>query len=173
MQTILGSGGAIGKALAGELQNYTDQIRLVSRNPQKVNKTDQLFIADLAEVEQVIKAVEGSEVVYLTVGLPYKTKIWESQWPIIMKNVVEACKHHDAKLVFFDNIYMYEATSLDPITEDLPINPPSKKGKVRAQIFNYLLDSVERREIQALVARSADFLWPGHQAGEYAYRNCP
>lgn len=161
MQTILGSGGAIGKALAKELKNYTDQIRLVSRNPKKVNASDELFSADLTEIDQVIKAVEGSEIVYLTVGLPYKTKVWQAQWPIIMKNVVEACKQHGAKLVFFDNIYMYQATSLDPITEDLPINPPSEKGKVRAQIFNYLMDRVKSGEIDAVVARAADFYGPG------------
>lgn len=47
MQTIIGSGGGIGKPLARELKkNYTDQIRLVSRNPRKVNDTDQLFPAD-------------------------------------------------------------------------------------------------------------------------------
>ena len=42
MQTILGSGGAIGISLAKELMNYTNQIRLVSRNPKKVNETDEL-----------------------------------------------------------------------------------------------------------------------------------
>lgn len=43
MQTILGSGGAIGTELAKHLTNYTGQIRLVSRNPKKVNLTDELF----------------------------------------------------------------------------------------------------------------------------------
>ena len=35
VQTILGSGGAIGVPLARELKNYTDKIRLVSRNPKR------------------------------------------------------------------------------------------------------------------------------------------
>ena len=59
MQTILGANGTIGSVLAKELRAYTDQIRLVSRNPKKVNEIDELFPADLSDVSQVEKAVKG------------------------------------------------------------------------------------------------------------------
>ena len=85
MQTILGAGGTIGKLLAKELLSYTDKIRLVSRNPVKVNETDELFPADLSQAGAVDKAVEGSDVVYLVVGFEYKTKVWEEKWPALMK----------------------------------------------------------------------------------------
>ncbi len=64
--------------------NYTDQVRLVARHPKKVNESDELFPADLINAEQVNKAVDGSDVVYLTVGLKYNIKIWEVEWPMIM-----------------------------------------------------------------------------------------
>ena len=67
-QTILGANGTIGKILASELKNYTNQIRLVSRNPEKVNETDELFPADLSDTKMVEKAIEGSGLVYLVVG---------------------------------------------------------------------------------------------------------
>ena len=107
MQTILGSSGIIGTELAKSLLQYTDKIRLVSRKPKLVNTTDQLVIADLTNAQQVLSAVEGSEVVYLTIGLQYKTSIWQKQWPLIMQNVIDACKTHKSKLVFFDNVYSY------------------------------------------------------------------
>ena len=91
LQTILGSGGGIGIPLARELKNYTDRIRLVSRNPKKVNDTDKLFPADLTDRTTVFSAVKGSEIVYLTVGLEYKTKVWQAAWPPLMKNVIDAC----------------------------------------------------------------------------------
>ena len=47
MQTILGANGTIGSVLAKELTAYTNQIRLVSRNPKKVNEIDELFPVDL------------------------------------------------------------------------------------------------------------------------------
>jgi nucleoside-diphosphate-sugar epimerase len=107
MQTILGAGGVIGSELAKSLPKFTNQIRLVSRNPKKVNQSDEIVSADLLNGEQTLKAVEGSEVVYLTAGLPYNIKIWQSQWPTIMRNVIGACVQHNAKLVFFDNVYSY------------------------------------------------------------------
>ena len=67
MQTILGSGGAIGVELAKNLLTYTNHIRLVSRNPEKVNENDQLFSADLTQKDHTYKAVKGSEVVCHTI----------------------------------------------------------------------------------------------------------
>ena len=160
MQTLLGAGGAIGVELAKALPKYTDKIRLVSRNPKRVNETDELFKADLTQYEEVIKAVEGSEIVYLTVGLPYNTQVWQHTWPLVMKNVIEACKASQAKLVFFDNVYMYDSTNLNPITEENPVKPSSKKGKVRADIAQMIWDAVKKDEIKALIARSADFYGP-------------
>ena len=94
MQTILGAGGAIGKELARALRLYTQSVRLVGRNPQQVLEEDQLHPADLTDPGQTKAAVQGSDVAYLTVGLPYKTKIWAAQWPLIMKNVLAACVAH-------------------------------------------------------------------------------
>ena len=70
-QTILGSGGAIGAPLARELKNYTNQIRLVSRNHQKINDTDELFPLDVANRSQIDEAIKGSEIVYVTIGFEY------------------------------------------------------------------------------------------------------
>jgi nucleoside-diphosphate-sugar epimerase len=118
MQTILGSGGAIGNELAKALKNYTTEIRLVSRTPKKVNDTDNLFTADLTDRNAVFSAVQGSEIVYLTVGLEYKTKVWQTSWPPLMKNVIDACIEHKSKLVFFDNVYMIGGDNVRHITED-------------------------------------------------------
>jgi nucleoside-diphosphate-sugar epimerase len=159
MQTILGSSGIIGTELAKALTKYTDKVRLVSRNPKKVNVTDELFTADLNNKEQVLKAVEGSEVVYLTVGIPYKIKTWQQQWPVIMQNVIEACKTNKAKLVFFDNVYAYGLVR-GWMKEDARFNPSSRKGEVRAKIAHMIMSEVEKGNLDAIVARAADFYGP-------------
>lgn len=160
MQTILGSGGAIGIELAKVLKDYTNKIKLVSRNPKKINDNDMLFPADITNKDQVFEAVKGSEIAYLTVGLKYDYNIWEVQWPKIMQNVIDACKQSNCKLVFFDNIYMYDQNYLNNIKEETPINPPSKKGKIRQQISENLLKEVQSGNLQALISRSADFYGP-------------
>jgi nucleoside-diphosphate-sugar epimerase len=160
MQTILGSGGPIGIELAKELPKFTENIKLVSRNPKHVMGNEKLVKANLLNLEDVEKAVEGSDVVYLTAGLKYNIKVWQNEWPAIMNNVIESCKKHNSKLVFFDNIYMYDEKHLSNMTEETPQNPVSKKGKVRKLISDKLLQEIEKGSIKALIARSADFYGP-------------
>lgn len=161
MQTILGAGGTIGVELARLLPQYTDQVRLVSRKPQKVTGREELCTADLTSKEDVLRAVAGSEVAYLTVGLPYSAAVWEAQWPLVMDNVLAACKEHRCKLVFFDNVYMYDPDHMHAMDEHTPVRPTSRKGKVRAAIAARLLDSAAKGDVNALIARSADFYGPG------------
>lgn len=161
MQTILGAGGPIGTELAKALKNYTSQIRLVSRNPEKVNPEDQLLSGDLLDYATVDKAVKGSDVVYLTVGFPYDHKYWEKHWPKLTGDVIKACREHDAKLVFFDNVYMYDKDQLAPMTENTSVKPPSRKGQVRARISEMIMQDVWTGKLTALIARAADFYGPG------------
>lgn len=77
MQTILGANGQIGRELAIQLhRDFTRDIRVVSRRPEKVNATDQPLSADLLDPEQTLRAVEGSDIVYLTAGLPMDSPLW-------------------------------------------------------------------------------------------------
>ncbi|MDQ6482024.1 NAD-dependent epimerase/dehydratase family protein [Dyadobacter sp. LHD-138] len=160
MQTILGSGGAVGIPLARNLKTYTDRIRLVSRNPVQVNGDDELYAADLTQANQVDAAVAGSEVVYLTVGLKYDTNTWQKHWPVVMANVINACIKHGARLVFLDNIYMYAESEIPHMKETSACKPSSKKGQVRADLQTMLFEAIKERGLKALIARSADFYGP-------------
>ena len=163
MQTILGSGGAIGIPLAKELKNYTNQIRLVSRNPKKVNDTDELFPTDVNDLSQIDKAIAGSEVVYVVIGFEYKLGVWQKTWPPFLKAVIDACKTHKTKLVFFDNVYMYAQSAIPHMTEDAPIQPPSKKGAIRKQLHEMIMNEVAQHTLTALIARAADFYGPDNK----------
>lgn len=161
MQTILGAGGIIAPELAKALkENHTDQIRLVSRKPERVNDSDEIFAADLLNRAEMQKAVKGSEVVYITVGFPYSYKVWQEKWPVLINNAIDVCSTEGCKLVFFDNIYMYSKDALDGMTEEAAIDPPSKKGKVRAEIARKVMDAHKSGKIKALIARCADFYGP-------------
>ena len=74
MQTILGSGGAIGIELARALKVYTDNIRLVSRNPKKINESDELVSADFTKLDEIENAIKDSSIVYVTIGFPNKPR---------------------------------------------------------------------------------------------------
>lgn len=160
MQTILGANGVIGNELSKLLPQYTDRIRQVSRHPKRVNANDELVTADLLDPKAVSEAVKGSEVAYLVAGLKYDAAVWAEQWPKVMRNAMEACQRHGAKLVFFDNVYAYGRVE-GAMTEDTPYNPCSRKGEVRARIATTLMEAVERGELEAMIVRAADFYGPG------------
>jgi len=164
MQTILGSGGAIGTPLARELTNYTGRIRLVSRNPQKINETDELYPLDANNLPGIDQAIAGSEVVYVTIGFEYKLGVWQKAWPPFLQEVINACKKHRAKLVFFDNVYLYANSAIPHMTEDSPIGPSSKKGAVRKQLYEMIMQEVEKNNLTALIARAADFYGPENKS---------
>jgi nucleoside-diphosphate-sugar epimerase len=160
MQCILGANGTIGRELSRILPQYTNAIRQVGRNPRKVNASDETFSADLLDAQAVAQAVQGCEVAYLVAGLKYDTKVWQEQWPKVMRHTIDACKRHGTKLVFFDNVYAYGKVD-GLMTEDTPYAPCSKKGEVRARIATTLMDEVKRGELQAMIVRAADFYGPG------------
>ncbi len=162
MHTILGAGGAVANALTRELTNNNETIRLTSRKEIKTGgKNTTWQKADLLSQQDVSAVVKGSDIVYLTAGLVYNKDIWRQQWPIIMQNVMNAVKDAGARLIFFDNVYMYGLVD-GPITEDTPYKPVSVKGEVRAGIAERLMDEVKAGKINATIARGADFYGMGN-----------
>lgn len=163
MTTILGAGGPIANGLAEIMAAQQQPFRLVARKPKPVYGGE-TFAADLADRDQAVRAVAGSGVVHLLVGLPYDLAVWRELWPRIMANTIEASKRAGAKLLFFDNVYMYGKVN-GLMTEDTPYNPCSRKGEIRARIAASLMDEVKAGGVTAMIARSADFYGPDTQHG--------
>jgi nucleoside-diphosphate-sugar epimerase len=161
MQTILGANGQIAVELARELSHsYTGDLRLVSRNPRKVNDADETFAADLMDAGQTARAVEGSEIVYFTAGLPPDSALWEKQFPTMLRNALDACRAAGAKFAYFDNTYMYPQDARLQ-TESTSFAPVGRKGRVRAAMANMVLEEMQRGEIPVLVGRAPEFYGPG------------
>jgi nucleoside-diphosphate-sugar epimerase len=156
--TILGAGGSIGNALAYELLKTKEDVRLVSRSKYLIPGTES-FKADLTSYQETLASVANSDIVFLCAGLPYDSKVWADLWPVIMHNAIDACKTVSAKLIFFDNVYMYGKVE-GKMTETNSINPCSKKGEVRAKIAMDLGNEINNKNINAIIARSADLYGP-------------
>jgi nucleoside-diphosphate-sugar epimerase len=156
--TIFGAGGSVGNALTHQLLKTNDDIRLVSRSNYSVPGTES-FRADLLSYHDTLEAVKGSDIVYMCAGLPYDSKIWSVQWPWIMQNTIDACKKANARLIFFDNVYMYGKVA-GKMIETTPFNPCSKKGEIRAKLAMMLENEINRKNINAIIARSADLYGP-------------
>src|SRR6478672_294078 len=124
---ILGAGGAVANVLSRELMASGASVRLVSRSGREVAGAESVA-ADLLDPASVHNAIDEGSTVYLLAGLPYRTEIWRAQWPQIMRNTIDAVASRGARLIFFDNVYMYGRVD-GVMTEETPIQPASRKGE--------------------------------------------
>jgi len=163
MFTILGAGGTISNELAAELAAHRIPFTLVGRHPVPIHGAT-TRVADLTDAAQTDRAVEGSSVVVLCPGLAYDVRVWAEQWPAIMTHTIDACKKHRCRLIFFDNVYALGKVS-GAMTEATPPNPVSRKGEIRARIAAQLMEEVRAGNLEAMIARAADFYGPHCKTG--------
>ena len=154
--------GVIGRATAQALRAGGHDVRLTSRTPSRQGSADAAHPSlDALDAAAFRDATRGVSHLYLTLGLPYRAAVWERDWPRIMQNAIDAALAHGARLVWFDNVYAYGPLPLQvPMREDHPIDPPSRKGKVRARLLDMLRQAGDTHGLHWLVGRSADFYGP-------------
>lgn len=160
LHVVLGGSGAVGASVIKELQANHLPVRSVERT-KEVTDVDNIH-ADLLDLDSLEKAVEGSSHIYICIGLPYRSNIWARDWPTVIKNVVSAAETVNAKVIFFDNVYMYGPHPLPvPFDENTSQEPTTKKGVARKQSADIFMKAVAEGRIQGFIARSADFYGPG------------
>lgn len=159
LHVVLGASGSIGQAVIHELGILGLPVRAVGR---RVNIPGvENHQADLLDAEQARAATDGASHVYLCVGLPYRSEVWERDWEIIMGHTIAACQLAGARLIFLDNIYMYGPAPLqNPITEAHPQAPMTRKGRARKRTADLLLRAFESGKLQGLIGRAADIYGP-------------
>lgn len=156
MHTILGAGGPIANELTPILLQHNEPVRLASRRPVTTFPNVPWLKTDLTRRSEVMEAVKGASVIYMTAGLTYDKKVWAEEWPLIAQNLVAAAKETGARLIFFDNVYMYGHVQ-GPMTENTPHRPSSTKGEIRARIARTMMDEAQKGNIRLTIARAADF----------------
>lgn len=161
LHVVLGGAGAIGTAVINELLNKKLKVKAIERT-KNVDGVE-TYHTNLLDHSQTMTALDDASHIYVCVGLPYKSVVWESDWPKLMGNVIAAAAKNNAKIIFFDNIYMYGPPPLKvPFDENHSQEPVTRKGRVRKQTADLVLKAHRDEKIQALIARSADFY--GHRA---------
>ena len=159
--TVLGASGNIGKLLVPYLSQKGYKVKAVGRQlPRYTDPNIENIGVDYRDAKALRKVFENSSAVYCLVGLEYKTKVWQKEWPALAHTLVEALSETKAKLVFFDNVYTYGLVE-GKMTEDKPLNPQTKKGKVRKEVVEILEKAQKEDKIKLVLAKSADFYGPG------------
>jgi len=159
LQVVFGT-GQVGLALANHLAISGSPVRAVSRQrPSMLTPGIDWRGADASDPEAAVAAAEGASVIYQCLGVPY-TK-WPEQFPPLQRAVLAAAERSGALLVTLENVYGYGPTGGAPMTEDLPLNATSSKGRVRAAMTADLLRASQSGRVRIAVGRASDFFGAG------------
>jgi nucleoside-diphosphate-sugar epimerase len=89
----------------------------------------------------------------------------------MQKAILDAVAANGAKFIVGDNLYMYGDMDGQPIHEDLPYRPHTKKGKVRGEMAAAVMEAHRAGKIRAAIGRASNFFGPDDTAvTSYAIR---
>ncbi len=159
LHVVLGASGGLGNAVVHELVAQGKSVRAVNRSGRAdVPEGVEMVKGDMTDPASLHTVCKGASVVYHCANVPY------SQWPALlmpmMDAAIEGAAAAGARLVFGDNLYMYGPVS-QPMTEDLPNNATTPKGKLRAQLAERLMQAHHAGKLEAAIGRASDFFGPG------------
>ena len=156
---VLGT-GAIGRAIMEELIKHGEAVRMVNRSGRmdEVPAGVEVKAADLYDSAQVKEVTRGAKVVYQSAQPNYFE--WPEKFPALQKSIIDGLTGSDVKLVLVENLYMYGETHGKPMTEDLPHNAHTRKGKTRSEISNAAFAAHRAGKLRVTAGRGSDFFGP-------------
>lgn len=161
---MLGAGGNIGTAVVNELVGRGKLVRGVSRSGKAdLPGSVEQVAADAVDRESLAKALKGAVVVYHCIGVPYQQ--WTKIYPGVMRNLIEVATElgPHTRVVYADNLYCYgrEGALRGSLREDTPHLATGKKGKLRSELIDQLLQAHREGRLRAAIGQASDFFGPG------------
>lgn len=171
LHVVVGA-GPLGLGVVRELRARSAPVRVVNRSGvAEVHADVDAVAADVTDHADARRACEGASVVYNCTNAPYTD--WQRAFPPIWEGVLAGAMAADATLVCADNLYCYGAVD-GPLTEDLPWDAETRKGRTRAEMARRVLDAHEAGAVRATIGKASDFFGPGVResaAGERVFGN--
>jgi nucleoside-diphosphate-sugar epimerase len=162
LHVVVGA-GPVGSATARLLAEKGERVRVITRRgtgPQ--HPAIERVAADAGDGAALGRHAEGAAAIYNCVN-PAKYYRWATDWPPIAAALLSAAETSGAVLVTANNLYGYSPVDV-PMTEDLPFDPPTVKGRIRARMWHDALAAHNAGRIRATEARASDYLGPGAQS---------
>jgi nucleoside-diphosphate-sugar epimerase len=159
LQVVFGT-GQVGRTLATHLALLGLPVRVVSRRRPSVLPTGVDWRgADATDSEVAAEAAKGAAVIYQCLNAPYAK--WEELFPPLQRGVLAAAERNNALLVTLENLYGYGPTHGVAMTEDLPLEATTVKGRIRAAMTHELLTARDAGRLHIAIGRASDFFGAG------------
>ncbi|HUX41774.1 MAG TPA: NAD-dependent epimerase/dehydratase family protein [Rectinemataceae bacterium] len=179
LNVIFGT-GPLGLATARALLARGMRVRLVNRSGRRPPH-DALFqrdenalvhqglvefaSCDATKAKEAIAAARGAAHVFHCANPRYDQ--WAEVLPPLQAAMIESALENAATLIASEPLYMY-LPSAGTIDETTPIDPPTKKGRIRQAMHELLKSAEAKRGLRWVTLRASDYYGPGAE-GQSAF----
>jgi len=161
---IFGAAGAIGNAVAAELERHGVKFRAVGRSRQKLEQAfgkftnAEIFPADLNDARAAGAAARGVDTIFYCVGLPYPS---HHLHPVMIRTTIEAAVAVNVeRLVLPSSVYSYGVPRTVRVAETHPREPGTRKGRFRKEQEDLVFEAHKQGRLKGMVVRLPDFYGP-------------
>jgi len=152
-QVVLGA-GPIGRAIADQLVKQGHEVTVVTRSGTAVEGADAVALA--GDDPRLREMLSGAAGLVVATNPPYHR--WEAEWPPLLHNAMAAARESGAGLVLIGNLYGYASGVVMTAAE--PLRPHTRKGAVRARMWQELAEAHEAGDLRATEIRASDYYGP-------------
>lgn len=158
LHVVVGAGGA-GTATARLLAESGEQVRLVTRHGHgPEHPAIERVAANASDARRLTELVTGASTLFGCAAPPYHR--WVAEFPALGAALLAAAERTGAGYVMLGNLYGYGAVD-GPMTEGLPLAPNTRKGRVRAQLWQAAKAAYDEGRVRVTEVRASDFIGPG------------
>ena len=157
LHVIFGT-GPLGKGVARELVKRGVRVRMVNRSGVATDVPPEVEVVkgDAYNPHNTRELTKGAAAVYQCAQPEYHE--WVEKFPPMQTAIMEAAIANGAKFIVGDNLYSYGDPNGKPITENSPTAPNTKKGRVRAQMAETVLEAHRSGKLRAAIGRASNFI---------------
>lgn len=160
LHVVVGA-GQVGTPLALELLSRGHRVRMIRQSAREALPGVELVRADLADAAAVREATAGATAIYHCANPRYFAKLWEEVLPKWTESLLAGAAASGARLVVLDNVYAFGDLKGQPLNEDAPMRPSSRKGAIRARVAERMMSAHAKGEAKVVIGRASDFFGPG------------
>src|SRR5271157_4096258 len=168
LQVVFGT-GPVGSAAARFLLEKGLRVRLVSRTgrrpeglfdglPSDQEHRLEFSAADALDLQAVMQASSGASHIYHCANVLYQD--WGKVLPTLQQNLLTAALRYGSVFAVADNLYMY-ARGVPVIDENTPEIPPTRKGRLRKDLHDRLVEAGRASALSWTTVRASDYYGPG------------
>jgi nucleoside-diphosphate-sugar epimerase len=170
LHVIFGT-GPLGKWTARELLKLGKTVRMINRSGKATGLPGEVEVlaGDANDTAKNTDLSKGAAAIYQCAQPLYFE--WAEKFPAFQAAILAAAVKNGAKLVLGDNLYMYGNPHGKPLREDFPYQAHTKKGKVRGEMANSVMEAHRTGKVRVAIGRASNFFGPDdHVVTDLAFR---